>query len=119
MNDRADPNDMDTNDTEDIVSDEENDPSINGVKNDNIDDGTISNQNDVLGVNGSADVMNNNINASNENVIVNHDEGVDGALTANKLVSKNADNLREAEERTHEVPLRTENTDRVERGEEQ
>jgi hypothetical protein len=98
MNDRADPNDMDTKDTEDIVPDEENDPSINGVKNDNIDDGTISNQNDVLGVNGSADVMNNNINASNENVIVNHDEGVDGALTANKLVSKNADNLKEAEE---------------------
>jgi hypothetical protein len=104
---------MDTNDLEDTVSDEENDPDINGVKNDNIDDGTIVNQNDVLRENGSED-MDDSINASNENMIVNHNEESEGALTANKLVSKNIDNLREAEERTHEVPLRTENTDRVE-----
>lgn len=45
---------MDTNDLEYTVSDEENDPSINGVKNDNIDDGTITNQNDVLADNGSS-----------------------------------------------------------------
>ena len=104
----------DTNDLEDIVFDEENDPDINGVKNDNIDDSTVSNQNDIMDENGSVDVVYDSINASNENQIVNHNEGEEGALTANKLVSKNLDNLSETEVRTDEVPLRTKNTDRVE-----
>lgn len=105
---------------ENEVFDEENNTEINGVKNDNIDDGTVANQNDVLGditpVNRDDDELNNmdfNINASNEQLLNNNDTD-DDLLTANKLVSKTADNMSEAEERTHEVPLRTENTERAE-----
>ncbi len=57
----------------------------------------------------------NNSNVGNEHRLFNITNNKNHLLTADKLLSKTAVNLAKAEKLTHEVPLRTENTDRLEK----